>query len=68
MTLTMLHIENIIERPVKMICYVGYLLVNLLQGVAYDSPSAVPISTSNSCPHEGQETCAMLVPSSLIFL
>ena len=31
---TMLHVENRIGRPVEMVCNVGYLLVQAIQGVA----------------------------------
>jgi hypothetical protein len=40
-------IENIIGRPVKMIGKIGYLLVQAIEGVAYDSPGKSAKSTSN---------------------
>jgi hypothetical protein len=42
----MLHVKDVIGRPVEVVSDVSYLLVDLVQGVAYDSPSATPISTS----------------------
>ncbi len=54
--LVVLHVEQVVERPVKVIRDVGYLLVKLLQGVASyppwptTRPSPPPSkSMSNSC-------------------
>ena len=54
-------------RPVKMIGDEGYLLKELLQGVAYDSPG---ISSSNSklWSQCGQATVRVARPTSLIRL
>ncbi len=41
----MLHLEYVIERPVKVVGDVGYLLEEVLEGVAFYSPG-LPISTS----------------------
>jgi hypothetical protein len=34
----MFHFQNILQRPVKVVGNVGYLLIQLFEGVAYDSP------------------------------
>ena len=54
--LVVLHVEQVLKRPVKVIRDVGYLLVKLLQGVARyppwptTRPSPPPSkSMSNSC-------------------
>ena len=60
----MRHIENVISRPVKMVSNEGYLLVNIFQGVAYNSPRR-PNSLSKILPHWGQVTRTM-ASSSLI--
>jgi hypothetical protein len=36
--LSMFQLENLRERPVKVIGYIGYLLVELVEGVARYSP------------------------------
>ncbi len=41
-----LHAEHLIERPMKVVTDVGYLLVQAVQGVAYDSPRSPPVSIS----------------------
>ncbi len=46
LALFVFHIEDIFERPVKMVRDISYLLVQPLQGVAQDSPSELPMSTS----------------------
>jgi hypothetical protein len=38
MPLVVFHCENVVERPMKMIRDVRYLLVNLFQGVACYPP------------------------------
>lgn len=68
MPLFVLHLQNVVERPVEMVRDISYLLVELVQGVAYDPPEkAVPISTSKLCLQDGQVTLIIEVPSSLIF-
>src|SRR5438105_10005291 len=45
------HLQDVVEGPVKMVRDIRYLAGDLLQRVAYDSPSAVapvPMSTWNS--------------------
>src|SRR5262249_43389853 len=54
--LLVLHLQDVVHAPVKMVRDVGYLAGDLVQRVAYDSPSAVapvPMSTWNSCPQLG---------------
>ena len=71
--LVVLHVEDRVERPMEVIGDVGYLLVELLQGVAYDPPwpttrpSPPPSrSMSNSCWHEGHLAWTRGAPSSLM--
>ena len=42
-----LQVEDLVQRPVKVVGDEGYLLLELFEGVAYDSPGAL-ISTSTS--------------------
>ena len=42
-----LHLEDFLKRPVEVVGDVSYLLLQLLEGVAYDPPG-LPKSTSNS--------------------
>ena len=64
--------EDVVERPVKVVRDVRYLLVDLLQGVARypPAPAAPPSppsrSTSNSVWHEGHLAWTFGAPSSLI--
>jgi len=62
----MLQIHDLVERPMEMVGNVGYLLVEALQGVAYNSPIAAAVSTSNWCPHSGHATVTSALPLSLI--
>src|SRR3954449_13559872 len=67
--LLVLHLEDVVHAPVKVIRDVGYLAGHLVQRVAYDSPSAVapvPMSTWNSCPQLGHFAPTLAVPLSLI--
>ena len=51
MPFAVLHLQDVVEGPVKVVRDVRYLAGDLLQRVAYDSPSAVapvPMSTWNS--------------------
>lgn len=45
--LLMLHIENLVERPMKVVRNVRYLLSQALHGVAYNSPVSPPIVIVN---------------------
>lgn len=56
-----------VVRPVKVIGEIGYLLVKLVEGVAYDSPRGSG-STSNSCWQCGQVTLSARVPLPLMRL
>ena len=47
LSLFVLHVEDLIERPMKVVSDVRYLLVQAIQGVAYDSPTPPPVSISN---------------------
>jgi len=57
--------QDLLQRPVEMVGEVGYLLVELIERVAYDPPVA-PGSTSNSLPHSGHLTLIADEPVSLI--
>lgn len=48
-----LHTHDLGMAPVKMVSNEGYLLIKLLEGVAYNPPTAGR-STSNACRHCGQ--------------
>jgi hypothetical protein len=51
MALVVLHIQDLVDPPVEVVGDVGYLTGELVQRVAYDSPSEVapvPMSTWNS--------------------
>src|SRR3972149_414062 len=61
------HIDDLIKRPVEVICDKGYLLVQPVEGVAYYSPRG-SASASNSCSHLGQVAFILLEPFSLILL
>jgi hypothetical protein len=63
--LTVLKVHDILSRPVKVIGDIGYLLVQAIEGVAYDPPRSVR-STSISDWQLGQVTGKILVPCSLI--
>lgn len=64
-TIGVLQREDVVERPMQVIRDVGYLLVEPLKGVAYDSPAGKK-STSNVLSHFGQVTVIFDVPGSLI--
>ena len=64
--LPVFHVEDIVDGPMEVVGDVGYLLVDLFQGVAQYPPKPVPISTSNSCLQAGQLTWMVDAPSSLI--
>jgi hypothetical protein len=61
----MFQVHDLLLGPVEVISQIGYLLVQAVEGVAYDSPR-VAKSTSNSVLHSGQVTLMLLVPCSLI--
>ena len=66
LALAVLHVEAIIDAPMEVVGDVRYLLVDALQGVAYDSPRSPPRSTSCFALHSGHWTLILDVPSSLI--
>jgi hypothetical protein len=47
-SLPVLEIQDVVQRPMKVIGDVGYLLVQVVEGVAYDSPPRLARSTSNA--------------------
>src|SRR5687768_16717332 len=61
-----LQVQHVLQRPVEVVRQVGYLLVETVEGVAYDSPEGGTESTSNLCPHSGQAAGMAVVPFSLI--
>ncbi len=44
--LAVFQFEDVVERPMKVISQIGYLLTQAFEGVAYDPPSSVK---STSC-------------------
>src|SRR5919197_176477 len=56
-----LHREHVLPRPVEVVGDVGYLLVEAVEGVAYDSPGPAR-SASNLLPQAGQVAGTPLVP------
>lgn len=58
LALPVFHVQDLVRGPVEVVCDVSYLLVQLVQGVAYDSPTlnSPPRSISNRCLHSGHET------------
>src|SRR5215213_4025996 len=60
-----LHREHVLHGPVEVVGDVGYLLVEAVEGVAYDSPRPAR-SASNLWPQEGQVAGMPVVPFSLI--
>lgn len=55
MPLFVRHAHDVFPVPVEVVSDERYLLEDILQGVAYDSPRR-PNSLSNLAPHSGQET------------
>ena len=60
------QVQDIVQRPMKVVGNVGYLLVQSVEGVAYDSPPRLARSTSNAPLQWGQTTCRVVLPVSLI--
>ena len=68
-SVTVLEFHDFLQRPVKVVGQEGYLLVELFEGVAYDSPdAATSTSTSNCVAQDGQVAATRLCPFSLIRL
>ena len=65
--LGMFERQDLVAWPVEVIGDVGYLLVQAVEGVAYDSPPRLARSTSNSALHSGHVTPTVVCPSSLIW-
>src|SRR5206468_3538633 len=63
----MRHRKQLLGVPVEVVRDVGYLLVELLQGVAHDSPGS-PSSTSNRAEHCGHTTACFDSPLALMWL
>lgn len=63
--LCVLELENVVERPVKVVREIGYLLVQAFRGVAYDPPNSTK-STSCFDWQSGQVTTSVVFPSSLM--
>lgn len=61
----MLHGQYLVHRPVEVIGDVGYLLLELLEGVA-DYPPTLPMSSSKRPSQWGQTTSAAALPVSLM--
>ena len=55
-----LHLEKILRLPMEIVREIGYLLMNPIEGVAYDPPRR-EISTSMGVWHSGQVTGTMVV-------
>jgi len=63
--LSVFQFEDLLERPVEVIGDVGYLLVQLLEGVAAYSPRQLS-STSKTWLHSGHVAGTALLPFSLM--
>jgi hypothetical protein len=64
--LPVFQMQDVVQRPVKVIRDVGYLLVQAIKGVAYDSPPRFARSSSNSSLQWGQVIGRVVLPVSLI--
>ena len=60
------HGKDLLRLPMEEISNVGYLLTQLVRGVADYSPPGAARSTSNGSPQCGQEYFRFVVPVSLI--
>jgi hypothetical protein len=58
--------QELRQWPMELIGDVGYLLVQTVEGVAYDSPPRSAKSTSKFAWHSGQVTGMVVCPSSLM--
>jgi hypothetical protein len=47
MSFGMLQVEDFIRRPMEVVSDIGYLLVEMVERVAYDTPPRLARSTSN---------------------
>src|SRR5688500_4697205 len=66
--IAVLQVEDVPQGPVKVIGDEGYLLVELIERVAYDPPASpeAPTSTSNFVSQLGHVTAARVWPVSLM--
>ena len=65
-SVTVLEFHDFLQRPVKVVGQEGYLLVELFEGVAYDSPGAPPsVSSSKRVEHVGHVASMRVCPFSL---
>ena len=65
-SVTVLEFHDFLQRPVKVVGQEGYLLVELFEGVAYDSPGAPPsVSSSKRVEHDGHVASTRVCPFSL---
>lgn len=62
----MLHLQDVLERPVEIVGNIGYLLVQAVEGVARYAPPRRLMSTAKLWLHSGQVAETRLVPFSLI--
>ena len=65
-TVGVLQRQYVFQWPVEVVRDVGYLLVEAVQGVAYDPPWPSAVSTWNLVPHSGQDTVTSVLAFSLI--
>src|SRR5207244_1689475 len=65
--LRVLQVHDCLDGPVEVIGYEGYLLIQRLERVAYNPPSAF-ISTSKVCEHSGQTAPRLALPLRLMRL
>jgi len=64
-SLAMLHFQDVLERPVKVVGDVGYLLIQSIEGVAGYAPPKRFMSTAKLWLHSGQVAGIRLLPFSL---
>jgi hypothetical protein len=60
----MLQLQDVAQRPVEVVGEIGYLLVELVEGVARYPPTSLTL-ISTSVPQLGQTALAMALPSIL---
>lgn len=57
----MLQVHDLVVRPVKMVGDKGYLLVELIEGVAYHSPGVVAVSAGMGTSMPGVSSFSWLI-------
>jgi hypothetical protein len=60
-----LQVQDLVQRPVEVVCQEGYLLEEIIEGVAYDSPRPAG-SISNVSWQCGQVALTLVAPSLLM--